>query len=168
MEYTSWRSWSEGVKLNTHVFFNPEKAVKERNEPFGYVTNLAQQAAAELFNKKLKAEYQKYLTVRKSGNAENGVTVSILEEFVQKELQTAGWFVLISNHVENAQRAYDIYRMKKVVEKAFMKYRSNLGLGRLRVHNDDRMQNKSLLPSLRLSSGLPSTKRCDSRKCSKG
>jgi hypothetical protein len=29
------RVWDSGIKLNTHVFFNPEKAVKERNELFG-------------------------------------------------------------------------------------------------------------------------------------
>jgi len=56
-----------------------------------------------------KAKYQKYLIARKSGNADNGVTVSVREEVVQKELQATGWFVLISNHVENEQRAYDLY-----------------------------------------------------------
>jgi hypothetical protein len=29
------RAWGDGVKLHTHVFFNPEKAVKDRNELFG-------------------------------------------------------------------------------------------------------------------------------------
>ena len=50
--------------------------------------------------------------------------------------------VLLSNHIDSAQTAHDIYRAKDVVEKGFLRYKNNLGLGRLRVHSDDRMQNK--------------------------
>jgi len=49
------------VKLNTHVFFKPEKAAKDRNELFGYVTALARQAEQDPWNEKLAAEYEKYL-----------------------------------------------------------------------------------------------------------
>ena len=136
------RTWSGGKKLNTHVFFNPEKAAKERNELFGYVASLAKRAAAEPDNETLSAEYKKYLIVRKSQHAENGVTVNIREDVVSKELETVGWFILLSNHIEDAQTAHDVYRMKDVVEKGFLKYKNNLGLDRLRVHGDERMQNK--------------------------
>jgi len=136
------RSWGSGAKLNTHVFFNPEKAARDRNELYGYVTSLARKAAADPWNKKLSDEYGKYLVVRRSQTAENGVTVSIREDVVAGELETVGWFVLLSNHIDNAQAAHDIYRAKDVVEKGFLRYKNNLGLGRLRVHSDDRMQNK--------------------------
>ena len=136
------RAWESGTKLNTHVFFNPEKAARDRNELFGYVTSLARQAGADPWNEKLSAEYGKYLNVRRSQNAAGGVTVSIREDVVGKELETVGWFVLLSNHVDDAQAAYDIYRAKDVVEKGFLRYKNDLGLGRLRVHSDDRMQNK--------------------------
>ena len=136
------RAWGSGKKLNTHVFFNPEKAVIERNELFGYVTSLAKRAAVEPDNEKLSAEYKKYLIVRRSQHAENGVTVNIREDVVLKELETVGWFILLSNHIEDVQIAYDVYRMKDVVEKGFLKYKNNLGLDRLRVHGDERMQNK--------------------------
>ena len=136
------RAWSGGVKLNTHVFFNPEKAAKERNELFGYVTSLARQAAADPNNEKFAAEYKKYLIVRKSQQDSNGVTVRIREDVIASGLETVGWFVLLSNHIEDSQSAHDIYRMKDVVEKGFLRYKNNLGLNRLRVHSDDRMQNK--------------------------
>ena len=144
------RAWGDGTKLNAHVFFNPEKAVKERNELFGYVTSLARQAAVDPFNEKLAAEYSKYLIVRKSQQTGGGVTVNIRKDVVASELETVGWFVLLSNHIENAQTAHDIYRMKDVVEKGFLKYKSNLGLGRLRVHSDDRMQNKIFIAFIAL------------------
>ena len=136
------RSWGDGKTLNTHVFFNPEKAVKERNELFGYVSLLAKRAAVEPDNEKLSAEFKKYLIVRKSQHAKNGVTVNIREDVVFKELDTTGWFVLLSNHIEDPQIAHDVYRMKDIVEKSFLKYKNNLGLDRLRVHGDERMQNK--------------------------
>jgi len=136
------RAWGGGKKLNAHVFFNPEKAVKERNELFGYVASLARQATTDPDNKKLLPEYRKYLIVRKSQHAEGGVTVNVREDVVSKELETIGWFVLLSNHIEDPQTAHDVYRMKDVVEKGFLKYKNNLGLDRLRVHGDDRMQNK--------------------------
>ena len=136
------RAWSSGTKLHTHVFFNTEKAVKDRNELFGYVTSLARQAATDPYNEKYVAEYKKYLIIRKSRQSSSGVTVNIREDVVAKELETVGWFVLISNHIDNTQTAHDVYRMKDVVEKSFLKYKNNLGLSRLRVHSDDRMQNK--------------------------
>jgi transposase len=136
------RSWNNGKKIHTHVFYNPVKAIKEKNELFGYVASLAQQAVLEPDNEKLRAEYKKYLIIRKSQRTDSGVTVSIREEVIAEELKTVGWFVLISNHIEDPQIAHDVYRMKDVVEKGFLKYKNNLGLDRLRVHGDERMQNK--------------------------
>jgi transposase len=143
-------AWNGGAKLNTHVFFNPEKAIKERNELFGYVASLARKALADPGNEKLAGEYEKYLIVRKSKQNSNGVTVNIREDVVAKELETVGWFVLLSNHIEEPQAAHDTYRIKDAVEKGFLKYKNNLGLDRLRVHSDDRMQNKVFIAFIAL------------------
>jgi hypothetical protein len=129
----------DGKEINAYVFFDPEKGMKERNELFGYVASLARQAAIDPHNEKLAGEYSKYLVVDKVGNE---ATVSIREDVIAKALGTTGWFVLLSNCAEDPQATHDIYRMKDVVEKSFMKYKNNLGLNRLRVHSDDRMQNK--------------------------
>ena len=131
--------WGGGTQLNTHVFYNPEKAVKERNELFGYVASLARQAAKDPYNEKLEKEYREYLDFHRDGKS---LEVSIRNDVVARELETTGWFVLISNHIDDPQTAHDIYRTKDVVEKSFMQYKNNLGLDRLRVHSDDRMQNK--------------------------
>jgi transposase len=144
------RAWSGDIKLHTHIFFNPEKAVKERNELFGYVASLARQAAVDPYNEKLSVQYKKYLIVRKSQTASSGVTVSIREDVVAKELETVGWFVLLSNHIEDPQAAHDVYRMKDVVEKSFWKYKNSFGLKRLRVHSDERMENKIFIAFIAL------------------
>jgi transposase len=134
--------WGGGVQLNTHVFFNPEKAAKDRNELFGYVASLARQAAADPHNAILDSEYGRYLKFHCARSNSKNTEISIREDVVAKELETTGWFVLLSNHIEDPQVAHDIYRTKDVVEKSFLRYKNNLGLNRLRVHSDDRMQNK--------------------------
>ena len=162
------RVWDSGTKLNTHIFYNPEKAVKERNELFGYVKSLAKLAETDPDNEKFKAEYNKYLIVRKSQQTTSGVTVNIREDVVASELETVGWFVLLSNHLENAQTAHDIYRMKDVVEKGFLKYKNNLGLDRFRVHSDERMRNKVFIAfiALIIASAIHETmKKKDLFKC---
>lgn len=80
--------------------------------------------------------------IRKSSNTASGYTVTIREEVVAKELETAGWLVVVSNDVADAKEALSIYRQKDVVEKGFLRLKANLDLGRLRVHRDDSMQNK--------------------------
>jgi hypothetical protein len=139
------RACPEGYKLHTHIFFNPEKEIKDRNELYGYVAHLKSEAVKDPKNTKLQSEYKKYLIVRKSRRTAEGVTVNIRENVVANELETAGWFILVSNYVDNTQIAHDIYRAKDVVEKSFLKYKCSLGLNRLRVHGDERMQNKLLI-----------------------
>ena len=128
-----------GTMLNTHVFFNPEKAAKERNELFRYVTVLKQQAEEDPNNRKNAAAYNKYLKIEKHKKSFN---VKIREDEVDWELETVGWFVLVSNYIKDTQVAHDMYRAKDVVEKSFMRYKNNLGLDRLRVHGDERLENK--------------------------
>ncbi|MDR0685713.1 MAG: hypothetical protein LBF83_11395, partial [Spirochaetaceae bacterium] len=50
----------------------------------------------------------------------------------------------------SVQEAHDIYRKKDVVEKAFMRYKDTLGMGRLRVHDGERMRNKMLVSFISL------------------
>jgi transposase len=145
------RAWgSKEVKLHAHVYYNPEKATKDRNDLFGLVAWLKKLAQKDPDNKKHRNEMKHYLCIRRSEGVNAGVTVSVREDIVAKELATTGWFVLISNQIDDAQRAYDVYRIKDVVEKGFMKYKNNLGLDRLRVHSDKRMQNKTFVAFIAL------------------
>ncbi|MBS3938662.1 MAG: transposase, partial [Peptococcaceae bacterium] len=88
------------------------------------------------------SEYTKYLTIRRSEKAESGYTVSIREDAINSELETAGWVVIISNDIDSAKEAIRVYRGKDVVEKGFLRLKRSLDLGRLRVHSQESMQNK--------------------------
>ena len=137
------RAWGTSEqKLHTHILYNPEKALKDRNDLYGYVTDLIKKAETDPHASQLKEDFDKYLIVRKSEKQESGYTVSIREDVIQKQLRHSGWLVLISNTVSSTQEAHDLYRIKDVVEKGFYKFNNSLGLSRLHTLSNDRMQNK--------------------------
>lgn len=139
---TKERAWNPQHRLHTHVYFNAMKAAKLREDLYAHVTVLKDRAEADPPSALADDASQKYLRIRKSAGASSGYTVTVRNEIVAKELETAGWLVLISNDVRDAKRAIAIYRQKDVVEKGFLRLKADLDLGRLRVHSDDRMQNK--------------------------
>ena len=139
---TKKRSWSKGNTINVHVYYSAKKANGIREDLYAKVAILKKNAIADP-EKYLKSdECRKYLAIRKSEKREEGYTVNIRKDIVDKELSTAGWTVLISNHVACAERAIGIYRDKDVVEKGFLRLKNNIDLGRLRVHSDNTMQGK--------------------------
>jgi transposase len=71
-------------------------------------------------------------------------------DLIQDRLLTTGWFILLSNEIDNSQTAYDMYRKKDVVEKAFLKFKRHLNMRRFKVHNDLRMENKVFIAFISL------------------
>jgi transposase len=138
-----WPGASE--EIHAHVFFNPDKALKDRNALYANVTRLKIMAQSDPDNKKLQKEYKRYLVITPPVKANDGAFVEIRKDVIEKELENAGWFILISNQIEDTQNAYNLYRAKDVVEKSFFQYKNNLGIDRLHVHGDERMLNKTFL-----------------------
>jgi transposase len=139
---TKERTWVKGKKVFAHVYSAPKKALGRREDIFGHVAALREEADAEPGKCVTSPEHKKYLNIRKSEKTESGYTVSIREQVVESALGTQGWLVLLSNHVASAKEALRIYRAKDVVEKGFLRLKVDLDLGRLRVHGQERMQNK--------------------------
>ena len=69
---------------------------------------------------------------------------------IEDELEHCGWLVLIGNDEITTQKANDIYLKKDVVEKAFEKYKNNLGLSRLHIQSDERAKNKLFIAFIAL------------------
>jgi transposase len=139
---TKRRTWSKKHKLYAHVFYNPRKAIKTREELYAHVTLLKTDAEISPEECLKKDEYRKYLTIRSSEKSPSGYTVSIKNDVINAELKTSGWMVLLSNELKNAGDAIAIYRGKDVVEKGFMTLKNNLDFGRIRSHRTDTMNNK--------------------------
>jgi len=136
----SWYNNEHGVYA--HSFFNPEETYGKRNELYGKVSKLRAEATLNPKNPDYAKDFAKYLSIRKNKNQPNGYSIKIRNDVIASELEHKGWLILISNHVDSAEKAIEIYRKKDLVEKGFMRMKNCLDLGRLRVHSDERMQNK--------------------------
>lgn len=136
------RAWSEGRRLYVHVFYNDMKAAAVKNSLYGHVKRLVEAAGDNPGNGTLKKQFERYLIIRRSKKREGGYTVNVREDVVERELARAGWLVMVSNHISDAEEAIGIYRAKDVVEKGFMRLKGSLGLDRLRVHSQEAMESK--------------------------
>lgn len=139
---TKKRAWNKDHQLYTHVYYDAIKGAKIREELYAYVAALREQAEADPVVAQADDESLKYLIIRKSEQTSTGYTINIREEVVAQKLRNAGWLVVLSNDVVDAKQALVIYRQKDVVEKGFWRLKTQLDLGRLRVHSDDTMQSK--------------------------
>jgi transposase len=139
---TKVRAWGKGHDVYAHIYFNAKKAAKIKEALYADVATLKAQAEADPKSCSSGAEHTRYLNIRRSKSSEVGFTVSIKESVIDDELRHGGWVVLISNDIADAQEAMRIYRAKDVVEKGFLMLKRSLDIGRLRVHSQERMQNK--------------------------
>ena len=139
---TSNQSWSEEHNVFVHAVLNTEVAASAKNNMFAKVRGLMNAVKREPEKHRNNKDVKKYLTIRKSKNADGGYSIKIKENALSSAIMTKGWLILISNHVDNAQDAIEIYRAKDVVEKGFWQMKTCLDLARLRVHSDKSMQSK--------------------------
>jgi len=139
---TKVRAWNKEHNVFTHIYYSAKKAFYRREELYAHVAILREKAEKSSAQYANDSEYTKYLTIRRSEKAESGYTVSIREDAINSELETAGWVVIISNDIDSAKEAIRVYRGKDVVEKGFLWLKRSLDLGRLRVHSQESMQNK--------------------------
>ena len=139
---TRERAWNAQHRLYTHVYYHALQAVTRRADLYAQITELKEQAEADPPSALADAAAQKYLIIRKSARAPSGYTVNVRDDAVAKDLETAGWLIIVSNQMADAKEALTLYRHKEVVEKGFLRLKVNLQMGRLRVHRDDRMQHK--------------------------
>ena len=142
---TKVRAWNKEHNVFTHIFFSAQKAAAIREDLFAEIAMLRQKVTLDPEKYIHDEECTKYLIIRKSEKQDLGYTVSIRNDVIEKALETAGWVVLISNNISDAQTAIQIYRDKDVVEKGFLRQKNSIDLGRLRVHSDNAMQGKQFI-----------------------
>jgi len=142
--------WNNNTQLHTHIYYDPESALRQRNDMYEYLARLKKSALLGDNDPKLQKGFQKYLDINKAQGSEIPQSVGFCKEAVEKEFEHSGWLILISNDIEDTQEAHDLYRIKDVVEKSFFQYKNNLGLNRLHVHNDERALNKTFVAFIAL------------------
>jgi transposase len=146
-------TWNNDNRIYAHVYYNSRKAQGIREDLYMHVATLREKAKEDPEKYINNPEYGKYLNIKRS---EKRYRVTVRNDVVEAELQTAGWMVIISNCVSDAKEAIKAYRDKDIVEKGFFRLKNSLDLGRLRVHSETSMQNKVFVGfiSLILLSGI--------------
>jgi transposase len=129
----------ENIPLNTFIFFNYHKYISDRDKIYADI-----QCARRLIESNEDySEYldlvSNYINIQKTKGCKPKIFTIVKDSIINNDLETTGWFVLISNYITDKQEAHDIYRNKDVVEKAFYKYKKVFGLNRLYAHKDKRM-----------------------------
>jgi transposase len=136
---TKKRKWGKKY-IYAHVFYNPIKAVIEREKLYKKIADILAMATAQPEKFKENKNFIQYLDIQL---AEDGsYSVKVKSEAVANAKKYSGWLLIISNIAKDAIEILNIYRSKDVVEKAFLKLKHSLDLARLRVHSDTNMHSK--------------------------
>ncbi|MCR5756739.1 MAG: IS1634 family transposase [Selenomonas sp.] len=146
----TWHTDKRKTKLHVHIYLNSVRQVTERTKLYTYITELRREALKNPDNPQYTTEVKKYLIIRNSSKSSEGLTANVRKDGIAKKMQTGGGMVLRSDSVDNAEDALTIYRTKDVVEKSFSRLKNTLDLNRLRVHNDERMENKLFISFIAL------------------
>jgi transposase len=144
-EFLQWDNIKQ--KIYVHIFFDPKAEHAARNTLYKKISELENIVLKKPNDKKNIKEIEKYFIIKKLKNI---INLEIRSNVVEKELATSGWFILISNNIQDKQEAYNIYRKKDVVEKSFWQYKNRFGLKRFHVHNSERMKNKVFISFIAL------------------
>jgi transposase len=139
-----------GQRIIAHILFNSKNAEIIRDDLIAQVHNLKNEASLEPEKCSRQRKYSRYLSFRKSAKSDNGYSIKIKTNIMEKELSYAGWLILLTNHLVDFSEAIEIYRSKDIVEKGFLRFKNNLGLNRLRVHSDRNMNSKLFIAFIAL------------------
>jgi hypothetical protein len=132
--------WDGKYEVFVHVFYNPLKAVRDREKLYAQVAQmhtLACKSPGKYVGNKRFLRFFDFVAV-----GDGSFRVELRGEALSRACQFVGMLVILSNDVGCAVEALRVYRAKDVVEKGFLRLKSSLDLARLRVHSDPAMQNK--------------------------
>jgi transposase len=136
---TKKRRWGNKY-IYAHIFYNPIKAVTDREKLYKKVTEMLTKANEQPEKFKDNKVYTQYLDILLSDDGTYSVKVK--NDAVSAAKKYSGWLLIISNSSRDAFEVINIYRAKDIVEKGFLKLKHSLDLARLRVHSDLAMHSK--------------------------
>ena len=134
--------WHKKHRIYVHIYYSPSQAVAVKEDLYANIASIIEIHKRQPEKKVNAGRFEKYLKIEAPDKTHSTYRVSVREEAVKKALDHSGWLVTLSNHIKEADIAIFIYRAKDVIEKGFLAMKTQLDLGRLRVHSDDSMHNK--------------------------
>ncbi len=127
-------------RMYLHIYYNGEKALEHENK----FNRLLDRLEDEIITGKRKPEnekqYNKYFEIITT--PVRGTKVLPKQEAIDEAEKDYGFFVLISNEINEPIKAIEIYRNKDVVEKAFGNLKERLNMRRTTVSSDSALEGK--------------------------
>jgi transposase len=133
---------SENIGVHTHIYFNFKTYSEQKNKLFNKILEVKKLLINGDDIKNYEYFIERYLVIKKSKGGYQPKDIKTNKESVNNALRYTGWFIFASNEIDNAQKAYDVYHNRDMVEKGFFKYKNVMNLERLEVHSDVRANNK--------------------------
>jgi transposase len=134
--------WVGDTELHVHFYLNPWRERKERDKLQQEVRELLKKFKEGKIKKSDQDDIKKFLVINKHLPFEDKMHVVVNETALETELETAGCFILLSNWIDDAQEALNIYRSKDFIEKSFEHFKEKLGLERIHLKNSRRLESK--------------------------
>ncbi|MDR1020429.1 MAG: IS1634 family transposase [Synergistaceae bacterium] len=136
-------------RIYVHIYYNGTRAEDEKTR-FIKSLRMAETAilAGDCDDERCLALASKYFHV--NNTPARGLRVSYREDDIKRHIDGLGYFVLLSNDINDPSAAIEAYRRKDMVEKAFDNLKERLGMRRTTVHSDEALAGKFFLQFLSL------------------
>ena len=117
-----------------HLFYNDEKAAKDRVDQNERYTQLYYELTHNERKDYHAKDYAKYFDVVET--PKRGIKVTAKEDVMKAEIRNYGYFAMLSNDVRDPFEALCLYRSKDIVEKGFGNLKDRLNFRRMQVSSE--------------------------------
>lgn len=130
------------------LFYNPEKAAKDRSDMNNYLTCLYNDLENSIHNEYCANDYEKYFDV--IDTPRRGRKIIPKENVMIESTKKFGYFALLSNEIKTPAEALSIYRSKDIVEKGFGNLKERLNFRRMQVSSELSLNGKLFIEFIAL------------------
>ena len=116
------------------LFYNPEKAARDRTEMNDYLTCLHDDLVSKTTKEYRMKDYERYFEVAETPG--RGRKIIPKEEAMLEAARNYGYFALLTNEVQDPFEALSLYRSKDIVEKGFGNLKERLNFRRMQVSSE--------------------------------
>jgi len=127
-------------RMYLHFYFSPDRALEDEKSFNSRLAGWHQELESGRRHPDHELQYAKYFEVKQT--PVRGIKVIARDEAMAEAKRNFGYFSLLSNDIQDAIQALEIYRNKDVVEKAFDNLKERLNLRRLAVSSEQSLDGK--------------------------
>ena len=138
-----------GIRMNVHLFYDPEKAAMESEALYELVERQENDLSQMEEPPEKKLHYDKYFYINRSKDGKLGYIRNF--KAIDEQLAKCGFFLIAETDFrKTTAEILELYRRRDVIEKSFDDLKNELDMKRLRCHNEETAQGKMFVAFLSL------------------